>query len=103
LECIVVACIGSVEIFSIQEYASKRDGSLDVSLKVFGVLNPVEGVAGVIAKRACHITWKLEIEVVENCAIKTVLSLIKGVADIELRCIDEHGQFKTHGCNGILH
>ena len=50
LECIVVACIGSVEIFSIQEYASKRDGSLDVSLKVFGVLNPVEGVAGVIAK-----------------------------------------------------
>jgi hypothetical protein len=103
LECIVVACIGSIELVTIQEYASKRDGSLDVSLEVFGVLNPVEGVAGVIAKRACHITWKLEFEVVENFAIKVVISYIKRVADIELRCIDEHGQLKTHGCNGILH
>ncbi len=49
-ECIVVACISSIELVSIKEDAGQCDGSLDVPLEVFGVVYEVEGVAGVFAQ-----------------------------------------------------
>jgi hypothetical protein len=52
LECTVVACIGSIELVSIQEDAGQRDSSLDVPLEVVGVVYEVEGVAGVVAQIA---------------------------------------------------
>jgi hypothetical protein len=50
LECLVVACICGIELVSIKEDAGQRDGSLDVPLEVVGVVDEVEGVAGVVAQ-----------------------------------------------------
>jgi len=102
LKCTVVACIGSIELVFIKEDAGQRDGSLDVPLEVVGVVYEVEGVAGVVAQTACHITWPLQDVHVETLTVQTVVCHICGVADIELGCIDEHWQLKTHRCDGIM-